>query len=224
MTGHIVAIGGGTLCDGGAAIEELLLQLAGRARPRICFVPTASAQRPERVDEFYGAFGGRDCEPSHLELFGSPDEPAARLADQDVVYVGGGNTANLLALWRLHGIDAALRAVWERGGVLGGWSAGANCWFEDSVTDSFGARLRPLGDGLGLLPGSFCPHYDGEPQRRVVYTRLDEDGFPAGNAADDDAALVFAGTELQEVVAQREGARGYRVSAAGEEPLPARLL
>ena len=114
--------------------------------------------------------------------------------------------------------------MWERGGVLGGWSAGANCWFEDCVTDSFGARLRPLGDGIGLLPGSFCPHYDGDPQRRGVYTRLVDDGFPAGYAADDDAALVFAGTELQEVVAQREGAGGYRVSAAGEEPLPARLL
>ena len=224
MTGHIVAIGGGRRFGPDAGFEDLLLQLARRPRPRICFVPTASAQRPERVDEFYGAFGGRDCEPSHLELFGIPDEPAAHLATQDVVYVGGGNTANLLALWRVHGIDEALREAWARGAVLAGWSAGANCWFEDCVTDSFGARLRPLGDGLGLLPGSFCPHYDGEPQRRVVYTRLVEDGFPAGYAADDDAALVFAGTELREVVAQREGARGYRVSAAGEEPLPARLL
>ena len=224
MTGHIVAIGGGRRFGPDAGFEDLLIQLARRPRPRICFVPTASAQRPERVDEFYGAFGGRDCEPSHLELFGIPDEPAAHLATQDVVYVGGGNTANLLALWRVHGIDEALREAWARGAVLAGWSAGANCWFEDCVTDSFGARLRPLGDGLGLLPGSFCPHYDGEPQRRVVYTRLVEDGFPAGYAADDDAALVFAGTELREVVAQREGARGYRVSAAGEEPLPARLL
>jgi len=224
VTGHIVAIGGGRRFGPDAGFEDLLIQLARRPRPRICFVPTASAQRPERVDEFYGAFGGRDCEPSHLELFGIPDEPAAHLATQDVVYVGGGNTANLLALWRVHGIDEALREAWARGAVLAGWSAGANCWFEDCVTDSFGARLRPLGDGLGLLPGSFCPHYDGEPQRRVVYTRLVEDGFPAGYAADDDAALVFAGTELREVVAQREGARGYRVSAAGEEPLPARLL
>ncbi|HEX5800264.1 MAG TPA: peptidase E [Gaiellaceae bacterium] len=224
MTGHIVAIGGGRRFEPDARFEDLLLQLARRPRPRICFVPTASAQRPERVDEFYRAFGGRDCEPTHLELFGIPDAPAAHLAAQDVVYVGGGNTANLLALWRVHGIDEALREAWSRGAVLAGWSAGANCWFEDCVTDSFGARLRPLGDGLGLLRGSFCPHYDGQPQRRVVYTRLIEDGFPAGYAADDDAALVFAGTELREVVAQREGAHGYRVSAAGEERLPARVL
>ena len=224
MAGHIVAIGGGRLLEPDARVEELLLELARKPRPRVCFVPTAKAHEPANVERFYEAFGTRDCEPTHLELFGVPDEPAAALAAADVVYVSGGNTANLLALWRVHGVDGALRQVWERGGVLAGWSAGANCWFEDCVTDSFGPRLRALGDGLGFLPGSFCPHYDGEPERRVVYGRLVREGFPPGYAADDDAALVFEGTELREVVAQREGALGYRVTAAGEEPLEARLL
>lgn len=224
MTGHIVAIGGGTLCEPGSRLEDLLLELVGGARPRICFVPTASAHLPERLDDFYTAFSARDCEPSHLELFGVPEEPAAHVAGQDVVYVAGGNTANLLALWRVHGIDEALREAWGRGSVLAGWSAGANCWFEDCVTDSFGARLRPLGDGLRLLRGSFCPHYDTEPERQEIYGALVREGFPAGYAADDDAALVFEGTELREVVSQREGARGWRVTSAGTEPLEARRL
>nr|MBA2294254.1 peptidase E [Actinomycetota bacterium] len=156
---------------------------------------------------------------------GMPADPAAHVAKQDVIYVSGGNTANALALWRVHGVDVALRDSWARGAVLGGWSAGANCWFENSVTDSFGPTLRALGGGLGLLEGSFCPHYDGEPERRPTYTRLVADGvLPPGYAADDDAALHFEGTELREVVSQREGARGYRVTVEGEEPLDTRVL
>ena len=222
MPGHILALGGLTE---GSALEEHLLELAGVARPRVCFLGTASAHKPEYVELFYDRFRGRNCEPTHVELFGMPEEPAATVARQDVVYVAGGNTANALALWRVHGVDAALREVWENGGVLGGWSAGGICWFEDGLTDSFGPRLRELGDGLGLLPGSFCPHYDGEPERRPTFTRLVRDGvLPPGYAADDGAALVFEGTELREVVSQRAGARGYRVRPTGEEPIEARLL
>jgi peptidase E len=225
VSGHILAIGGGGVLDPASKLEDLLLELAGVARPRVCFIPTAAADDEERIEHFYDAFRGRPCEPSHLKLFGMPEEPAAHLAAQDVIHVNGGNTANMLAIWRVHGIDVALREAWKRGGVLGGWSAGANCWFEDSVTDSFGPALRALGGGLGLLPGSFCPHYDGEPERRPTYTRLvHEEVLPAGYAADDDAAFHFEGTELREVVTQREGARGYRVTTEGEEPLDVRLL
>jgi dipeptidase E len=222
VSGHILAIGGGYA---GSPLEDFMLELASTSRPRICFVGTASADKPEYVEVFYDAFRGRSCVPTHLNLFGTPDDPAAQVAAQDVIYVGGGNTANMLAIWRVHRIDLALREAWEHGAVLGGWSAGANCWFEDSVTDSFGPELRELGDGLGLLPGSFCPHYDGEPERRPTYTRLVRDAvLPPGYAADDDAAFHFEGTELREVVSQREGARGYRVTAEGEEPLEVRLL
>ena len=218
-------MGGGALLHPNSRIDELMLELAGSRRPRICYVGTASAQLPERVELFYDAFRGRPCEPSHLELFGMPDDPAGHVARQDVIYVGGGNTANMLAIWRVHGVDRALRDAWERGAVLGGMSAGANCWFEDSVTDSFGPALRPLRGGLGLLTGSFCPHYDGEPARRPTFTSLVGAGtLPPGYAADDDAALLFEGTSLREVVSQREGARGYHVTADGEAPLDARLL
>ena len=223
MSGRILAIGGGELA--GSPLEDFLLELAGVSRPRVCFIGTASPQTPEYLDTFYDSFRRRTCEPTHLELFGVPEDPAEQIARQDVIYVGGGNTANLLVIWRVHGIDVALREAWERGAVLAGWSAGANCWFEDSVTDSFGPRLRALGGGLGLLSGSFCPHYDGEPKRRPTYTRLVRDGDLApGFAADDDAAFLFDGAELVEVVSQRDGARGYRVTPAGEEPIEPRLL
>src|SRR5262249_26222291 len=143
----------------------------------------------------------------------------------DVIFVRGGNTANMLAVWRVHGFDAVLREAWESGVVLAGWSAGAICWFEACVTDSFGPRLAGLRDGLGFLPGSACPHYDGEELRRPVYSQLvSGDGFPAGIAIDDRAAAVFAATELQEVVSTQEGATAYRVSDDGEERLAARLL
>jgi dipeptidase E len=225
VAGDILAMGGGALLHPDSRIDELMLELTGSRRPRVCYVGTASAHLPERVELFYDAFRGRSCEPTHLELFGMPDDPAAHVARQEAIYVGGGNTANMLAIWRVHGVDRALRDAWERGAVLGGMSAGANCWFEDSVTDSFGPALRPLGGGLALLRGSFCPHYDGEPGRRPAYTRLVREGtLPPGYAADDDAAFHFEGAELREVVSQRAGARGYRVTAAGEEPLEARLL
>ena len=225
MPGHVLAMGGGALLSRDSRIEDFMLGLARSDRPRVCFLPTAGGEKPEWIVRFYEEFSARDCEPSHLNLFGMPEEPAAHIARQDVIYVGGGNTANMLAIWRVHGIDVALRQAWERGAVVGGMSAGANCWFEDSVTDSFGPTLRELGEGLGLLGGSFCPHYDAEPERRPTYTRLVRDGVLApGYAADDDAAFHFEGTKLREVVSQREGARGYRVTAAGEETLDTRVL
>ena len=138
--------------------------------------------------------------------------------------MSGGNTANALALWRLHGIDRALRDAWDRGAVLGGVSAGANCWFEACVTDSFGLDLALLEDGLAFLPGSFCPHYDGEELRRPVYRKLVDEGFTPGYAADDGAALHFVGSELREVVASRPDARAYRVESGSETPIDARLL
>ncbi len=143
--------------------------------------------------------------------------------------MGGGNTVNLLAIWRAHGVDQALRAAWEGGVILAGGSAGSLCWFEGGTTDSFDLhQLAALSDGLGFLPGSHCPHYDGEVQRRPFYHRLVGEGFPAGYAVDDDAALRFVGRDLAEVVSARAGATAYRVENQGnqvlETPLEARQL
>jgi peptidase E len=225
MPGQILAMGGGGfMSEERSALDDFLLSLSGGGRPRVCFVPTPAGDSDRGIAAFFEAFARRDCEPSCLRLFGAPERPVEHLAAQDVIYVSGGNTANALAVWRLHGVDRALREAWERGAVLGGVSAGANCWFECCVTDSFGPGLDPLHDGLGILPGSFCPHYDGEELRRPTYTRLVAGGFPSGLAADDGAALHFVGRELREVVASRPGARAYRVEPAGETPIDARLL
>ncbi|HUG63741.1 MAG TPA: peptidase E [Gaiellaceae bacterium] len=225
MEGQIVAMGGGGfMADRASPLDDFMLSLSGATRPRVCFVPTPAGDSDRAIAAFFEAFSQRECEPSCLRLFGVPTGPVEHLASQDVIYVSGGNTANALAIWRLHGVDVALREAWERGAVLGGVSAGANCWFECCVTDSFRAGLDPLHDGLGLQPGSFCPHYDGEERRRPVYNELVADGFPAGYAADDGAAFHFVGTALREVVASDAGSRGYRVEAGAERPIKPRIL
>ena len=216
--------GGGFMAQPDSPLDRFMLSLSEAARPRVCFVPTPSGDADRGIAAFFEAFSARNCEPSCLRLFGMPERPAEHLASQDVVYVSGGNTANALALWKLHGIDDALRASWERGAVLGGVSAGANCWFESCVTDSFGPGLDALYGGLGILPGSFCPHYDGEERRRPAYRELVDAGFPAGYAADDSAALHFVGTELREVVSSRPGAAAYRVEPGSETPITARAV
>ncbi len=164
-------------------------------------------------------------ELTHFSFWPWPPENLRELAlSHDAILVCGGNTANMLAVWRVHGFDRILREAWEAGVVLFGWSAGMICWFEAGVTDSFGPQLDGMRDGLGFLPGSACPHYDGEERRRPVYTSLVADGFPAGIALDDAAAARFAGPELVEVVGGTDGARGYRVEPGGETPLETRAL
>lgn len=192
-------------------VVDLARRLRGSARPKVCFVPTASGDSKEYIAGFYAAFARRS-EASHLELFNRTiTDLEAFVLDQDAVIVGGGNTANMLAIWRVHGLDRILARAWEAGIVLSGTSAGANCWFHASTTDSFGG-LAPLNDGLGFLPGSFSPHFDGEPMRRPTFHRLVEEGvLPDGYAADDGAAVVFHGTEAADVVASRLGARAYRI-------------
>ncbi len=216
--------GGGFTMEDDSPLDDFMLACSPATRPRVCFVPTPTGDSDRVIAAFYEAFAKRDCQPTCLRLFGTPEGPVDLLASQDVIYVSGGNTANALALWRLHGVDEALRDAWRRGAVLGGVSAGANCWFECCVTDSFGPALDPLQDGLGLVPGSFCPHYDGEELRRPVYRSLVAEGFPAGYAADDFAAFHFVGDELREVVSSRAGARGYRVESGTESPIAARDL
>jgi len=203
------------------AFEDVVLQLAG---PRVCFVPTASADPDWQLVRFYESFAYR-ADASHISFNPWPrGDLREHVLAQDAIYVGGGSTANMLAIWRVHGFDTILREAWEHGVLLCGWSAGMICWFEAGVTDSLGPELAGMRDGLGFLPGSVCPHYDGEGRRREVYLELVAGGFPPGYAADDGAGLHFVGTELSEVVAVREGATAYRVEPGAETPLEARLL
>jgi dipeptidase E len=201
-------------------LDEFVLSLARASPPRVCFVPTASGDAEGYVARFYRAFAGLPCRPSDLQLFQrTVEDLEAFILAQDVIYVGGGNTASMLAVWRAHGLDPLLRRAWREGVVLCGLSAGMNCWFEQSVTDSFCLnRLAPLPEGLGLLEGSACPHYDGEARRRPAFRDFIASGTMSdGLAADDGAALVFSGTDLEEVVSSRPAAAAYRVArtAAG---------
>jgi dipeptidase E len=212
---HIVALGGGGFSSEGpgSPLDDFILGLARRPNPRICFLPTASGDSDTHVANFYRAFSPRSCRPHDLALFHRTVVDLRQfLLDQDVIYVGGGNTANMLAIWRQHGVDQILRECWESGVVLAGISAGAICWFEAAVTDSFGPQLAALHDGLGLLPGSACPHYDTEERRRPVYQRLVQDGFPEGYAADEGVGLHFAGTSLREAVSSRPEGSAYELS------------
>jgi peptidase E len=228
---HIVAMGGGGFSMDDPVLDAYVLALVDSSRPKVCFLPTATSSVPTYVTRFFQAFPSSSFEPTFLDLFDrSVSNLEALLGEQDVIYVGGGNTANLLAVWRVHGLDRALRAAWEAGVVLCGQSAGANCWFEASTTDSFlVGQADALRDGLGFLPGSFCPHFDGEPERRPSFHALVADGtLPPGLACDDFAAVHFVGTELVEAVASKEGAGAYRVTVgdegAVEEPVPTRPL
>ena len=173
---------------------------------------------------WYGLLAKHGASMSHLHFFPWPPEDVReRVLEHDVLLVPGGNTANMLAIWRVHGFDAVVREAWENGVVLAGWSAGAICWFEAGVSDSFGPQLAGM-ECLGFLPGSACPHYDGEELRRPRYAELLRDGFPPGIAIDDDVGVRFDGTDLAEVATTRDGATAYRVTADGEEPLEAKLL
>ncbi len=211
-------------------LVDYLLKLTGKPRPKVACIPTATGDAPEHLLAFYNRIPAARAERSHLSLFHrTVTDIRAYLLEQDLIWVGGGNTANMLAVWRVHGVDRALREAWEAGVVLTGGSAGSLCWFEGGTTDSFNLNeLAPLRDGLGFLPGSHCPHYDGEAQRRPLYHRLVAEGFPEGIAIDDDAAVRYEGTRLVEVVTARAGATAYRVErvdgAARETPLEARLL
>lgn len=233
MKGTIVALGGGGFSmsdDGSSAIDDHILELTGVARPRVCFVPTASGDADGYSQRFEAAFAGR-ARTSVLSLFchdpwgyRDPD----MLLDQDVVYVGGGSTANLLAVWRLHSLPEVLERAAANGTVLAGISAGMNCWFEGSSTDSYGP-LAPLADGLGFIPGSACPHYLGEPGRRAAYHRWVAQGVLGdGYGVDEYAAIVWRDGALVEAVAERPERSVVRVErtadGAVERALPVRLL
>jgi len=224
--GQIVALGGGgfSMEPDNSLLDDFILSLAPKQPAKVCFVPTASADSASYLVKFYRAFRGRAI-PTDLSLYDPRTAPrraahtsyiASHVAEQDIIYVGGGNTANLLALWRAHGVDRVLHDAWVQGKVLCGMSAGMICWFRDGLTDSFG-QLDALGDGLGFLDGSACPHYDGEKGRPEAYRKAIREGMPPGYAADDSAALHFQGTKLVEVVASRESASAYQVELVDGE-------
>jgi peptidase E len=223
--------GGFTMDDPSHALDAFVLSATGKPVPRVCFLPTASGDPRDQVTRFYERFGSWACEPSILSLFHLARDridPVSHLLAQDAIYVGGGSMRNLLAVWREHGVDEALRVAWDAGVVLAGLSAGAMCWFGGGISMSAGTPEAVR--GLGLLDGSLSVHLDGEAQRLPVYRAAVAAGELApGYAADDGAALLFEGTELAECVSSRAGARVLRIEPDGrggvvERSLPVRVL
>ncbi len=228
---HVVAFGGdGFYTDPQSTLTaRFLIGLTGIQRPRVCFLPTASGDDQSYVEAFHLRYSPELCDASHLSLFRREvKDLRSFLLSQNIIYVGGGNTANMLAIWRVHGVDAILREAYEAGIVLCGTSAGSLCWFECGVTDSFGLDLAPLRDGLGFISGSNCPHYDSEERRQPQYRKFILEGLPAGFAADDGAALHFVNGEFREAISSKPSARAFHVRREGgeviERPLAVRFL
>lgn len=218
--GQIVAFGGGgfVMEPDNRLLDDYVLAATNRSRPRVCFVPTAAGDSVGYLERFYEAFPDDVCEPTHLSLFSRKvDDLAAFLSSQDLVYVGGGNTVNLLAVWRAQGLDRVLPEVLASGTVLAGVSAGALCWFERGITDSYGPDLKPLMNGLGLLPGAFCPHYDSDWRRPDLWRDfVAEHGGPA-LALEDGVGLHFVDGRIVRAVSSRPHAVGYRFERRGDE-------
>ena len=216
---QIIAMGGGgfSMEPDNLALDAYVVNQARRKRPSVCFVGTASGDADAYIVRFYIAFSQLDCRPTHFRFFDRTPDVQAILLSQDVIYVGGGNTKSMLAVWHDWGMPNVLRQAWDSGVVLAGVSAGAMCWFETGITDSSAGRLSPL-TCLGLLSGTCCPHYDGEEERRpTLHGFVAQRAVPAALALDDGAAAHFVGSDLSRVVSSRPNAKAYRVHLEGAE-------
>jgi peptidase E len=233
MPGHIVPMGAGraVMDRHNDPLHDYVLELTGKADPVVLFLPTATGDDAGYIVSFYEAFHSGRCRPRHLRLFHRDlDDLAALVLQADVIHVGGGNTANMLDVWRRQGVDELLHRALAQGAVLTGGSAGGLCWFEGGTTDSFGPTLRLLHDGLGMIKGSYCPHYDAEDQRRPLFhTALLDGSLQMGYASGNRVAIRFTPDgEVVEAVTSEPGGRALRVYAHDgrivEEDIPCRLL
>ena len=227
---QIIAIGGGGITVNAAqpGFERYILSQARKRNPRVCFVATATGDAASTIALFYAAYAKHLCRLSHVSFFERTPDLRERLLAQDVIYVGGGNTKSMLAVWREWKLPSILKRAWQSGVVLAGVSAGAICWFRQGLTDSWAGGLRPL-SCLGWLPGACCPHYDSEIERRPTTRRLVNKGLLADTLAlEDGTAAHFAGRRLLRVVSTRPAANAYLVrrrnGQTAETALPVRRL
>jgi len=212
---QIIALGGGgfSMEPENPLLDSYILNQLGKTNPKICFIPTASGDSDSYISRYYNFFEQQNCRPSHLSLFKPPTRDLESFVlDKEIIYVGGGNTKNLLVLWKEWGLDIIIRKAWEEGILLAGISAGSICWFEEGVTDSYGDGLESI-KCLGLLKGSNCPHYDGEVDRRPSYHELIASRkIQGGIATDDGVAIHYIGQEIKKIVSSRVSSKAYRVS------------
>jgi peptidase E len=202
-----------------------------KLRPRVCLVNTAMGDNLTNYAIAYEAFNAAGCDVTELKVFPQPSaDPEERLCGSDLVWVGGGSVANLLSLWRLHGIDGAMRSAWERGVILGGVSAGSLCWHLGGTTDSFGQILQPVTDALGFLPYANGVHYDAEAQRRPLLHQLMKSGVlsPLAYATDDTVGIWYEGIEATTVVSDapvdpQTGPAAYKVELVDGDVVETRV-
>ncbi|MFD1134453.1 Type 1 glutamine amidotransferase-like domain-containing protein [Paenibacillus urinalis] len=224
---QIIAMGGGgfSMEPDNLLLDRYILEQAGTASPKVCFIPTASGDADNYVERFYHAFSTLNCTPAHLSLF-RPNfqDLESYVLDQDIIYVGGGSTCNMLVLWKEWGLDRILHSAYEKGVILAGLSAGSICWFEEGFTDPLNASAYKL-NGLGFLKGSHCPHFDGEVNRRPGYHKLISEGeMKPGYGVDDGAALHFADGVLLRTVSSRPCAKSHFVSIIDERKVDEQVL
>ncbi len=232
---HILATSAGYKSENGllslGPIIKYGLSLTRKESPRLCYLGTAGGDDPKWISTFYTACQYEGVEPSHLQLFTMPNVANVRehILSQDMLWVGGGSVANLLAVWRTHGLDGIMREAWERGVILAGVSAGSICWHIGGTTDSFGVELQPVKNGLGLLPYSNSVHYDTEERRRPLFQKLIADGkLPQGYATDDGVGIHYVNDKVHKVVSDTPGKSAYHVvktdNGVAETKLEAELL
>jgi peptidase E len=211
---QIIAMGGGgfSMEPDDPRMDRYILAQTGLADPKVCFIPPGPSA--DYIVRFYAALTQLPCRPSHLNLFNLPStDLGSYILDKNVVYVGGGVTKSMLPVWREWGLDRILKLALSRGTILTGVSAGSMCWFEEGLTDSIPGTLTPL-KCLGFLPGSNCPHHDGEPRRPPAYRRLIAEGaMMQGYAIDDGVALHFVEGKLHRVLSTRPAGRAYHITA-----------
>lgn len=217
---QIIAMGGGgfSMEPENLLLDQYVLDQVNKELPKICFVPTASGDQANYIEAFYEAFNKLPCQPTHISLFEPNfDDLENFILNQDIIYVGAGNTRNMLLLWKDSGLDTAMKKAYENGTILCGMSAGAICWFEEGLTDPINAPLHKI-KGLDLIKGSNCPHYGGENKRKPAYHHLILKGeMKEGYGVDDGAALHFIDEALIRTVSSRPEAKAYAVQNENEE-------
>jgi peptidase E len=237
MTSRILATSGGFVAgptQGTARVGDMVNQALGltkQTRPRVVVLDTAGGDQAANLARYFEAFSVAGCDVSAFRVFYQPSgDPLEVLTNADLIWVAGGSVANLLALWRLHGIDEAMRAAWEKGVILSGCSAGSICWHTGGTTDSFGQTLQPITNGLGILPYANGVHYDAEAQRRPLLHTLMRDGVvdPRAYCTDNNVGIWYEGTEAVRVVADRPmdpvtGPAGYLVELVNGDVIETRV-
>ena len=213
-TRNIIAIGGGGFggSPGQGIIEQYILNQTRKKRPKICFIPTATGDNEAYKVNFYSTFTKLNCEPTHLDFFKRTPDLKKLILNQDVIFVGGGNTKSMLAVWKEWKLDKILKEAYRNGIVMSGVSAGAICWFQNGITDSWASELKIM-PCLNFVRGTCCPHYDEEPERKpFVKNLLDRKKVKKIYAVDGGVALHIKNEENFKSVVFRKTKSSYAVS------------